>query len=213
MPGPATPAERPPTIVEHALRYDRAPAVVLLVLLPAGLLDVDRRDGTRHVRTHDRRQCLDDDRELGCTAPLAALGDVDRHDDGHDAPVRLTSGAPVRRHRATIRTGNGWAPDLRAHSGLSHRLDGVQPRGNRASAWTCGAPACVTDDGGHQFQGWCDVAASRGRVSADADEARLSADVPVPAGISDEPMAQLDGLVRSSWASSTAPIAWAAAGR
>ena len=34
MPGPDTPAERPPTIVEHALRYDRASAVVLLVLLP-----------------------------------------------------------------------------------------------------------------------------------------------------------------------------------
>ena len=34
MPGPASPAERPPTIVEHALRHDRAPAVVLLVLLP-----------------------------------------------------------------------------------------------------------------------------------------------------------------------------------
>ena len=33
MPVPA-PAERPPTIVESALRYDRAPAVVLLVLLP-----------------------------------------------------------------------------------------------------------------------------------------------------------------------------------
>jgi len=34
MPGPATPAERPPTIVESALQSDRAPAVVLLVLLP-----------------------------------------------------------------------------------------------------------------------------------------------------------------------------------
>jgi predicted metal-binding membrane protein len=34
MPGPATPAQRPPTIVERALRFDRASAVVLLVLLP-----------------------------------------------------------------------------------------------------------------------------------------------------------------------------------
>ena len=34
MPGSATPAERPPTIVEAALQYDHAPAVVLLVLLP-----------------------------------------------------------------------------------------------------------------------------------------------------------------------------------
>jgi predicted metal-binding membrane protein len=34
MLGPVSPAERPPTIVEHALRHDRAPAVVLLVLLP-----------------------------------------------------------------------------------------------------------------------------------------------------------------------------------
>ena len=34
MPGPATPAERPPTILESALRSDRTPAVVLLVLLP-----------------------------------------------------------------------------------------------------------------------------------------------------------------------------------
>ena len=34
MPGPATPAERPPTIVESALQSDRAPAVLLLVLLP-----------------------------------------------------------------------------------------------------------------------------------------------------------------------------------
>ena len=56
-------------------------------------------------------------------------------------PIRLTSGAAVRRHRATIRSGNGRAPDLRAHSRLSRRLDRVQPRGNRASAWTCGAPA------------------------------------------------------------------------
>jgi predicted metal-binding membrane protein len=34
MLGPASPAERPPTIVEQALRYDRASGVVLLVLLP-----------------------------------------------------------------------------------------------------------------------------------------------------------------------------------
>jgi hypothetical protein len=30
----AVPDERPPTILESALRYDRTPAVVLLVLLP-----------------------------------------------------------------------------------------------------------------------------------------------------------------------------------
>ena len=35
MLGPGTPAERPPTILESALRYNRAPVVVLLVLLPA----------------------------------------------------------------------------------------------------------------------------------------------------------------------------------
>ena len=35
MPGPASSAEHPPTIVEHALRYDLASAVVLLVVLPA----------------------------------------------------------------------------------------------------------------------------------------------------------------------------------
>jgi predicted metal-binding membrane protein len=34
MVGPASPAERPPTIVEHALRHDRVPALVLLVLVP-----------------------------------------------------------------------------------------------------------------------------------------------------------------------------------
>src|SRR5918994_3430053 len=34
MPGPAAPAERPPTIVETALQGDRVPAAVLLVLLP-----------------------------------------------------------------------------------------------------------------------------------------------------------------------------------
>src|SRR5688572_27246374 len=34
MPEPATRAERPPTIVEAALQFERAPAVVLLVLLP-----------------------------------------------------------------------------------------------------------------------------------------------------------------------------------
>ena len=34
MPAPASPEERPPTIVEHALRHDRTPALVLLVLLP-----------------------------------------------------------------------------------------------------------------------------------------------------------------------------------
>jgi predicted metal-binding membrane protein len=35
MLAPDAPAERPPTLLESALRYDRAPAVVLLVLLPA----------------------------------------------------------------------------------------------------------------------------------------------------------------------------------
>ena len=35
MTGPGTPAGRPPTIVEHALQYDRASAVVLLILLPS----------------------------------------------------------------------------------------------------------------------------------------------------------------------------------
>ena len=34
MPGPALPEERPPTIVEQTLRHDRAAALVLLVLLP-----------------------------------------------------------------------------------------------------------------------------------------------------------------------------------
>ena len=34
MPAPASPEERPPTIVEHALRHGRTPALVLLVLLP-----------------------------------------------------------------------------------------------------------------------------------------------------------------------------------
>ena len=34
MLGSDTPTERPPTTVENALRYDRAPALVLLVLLP-----------------------------------------------------------------------------------------------------------------------------------------------------------------------------------
>ncbi|AMY12501.1 putative metal-binding integral membrane protein [Luteitalea pratensis] len=34
MPGPATPAERPSTILDRALRYDRAPDVVVLVLVP-----------------------------------------------------------------------------------------------------------------------------------------------------------------------------------
>ena len=36
MLGPASPLERPPTIVEHALRYDRTAAAVLLILLPLG---------------------------------------------------------------------------------------------------------------------------------------------------------------------------------
>ena len=106
-----------------------------------GLLDLDRRDGTRHVRAHDRRQCLDDDHELGCTAPVAALGHVDGDDDRHDAAVRLTSGTAVRRRRAAIRTRNRRAPGLRDRSGLSRRLDRVQPCGHGASAWTCGAPA------------------------------------------------------------------------
>jgi predicted metal-binding membrane protein len=34
MADPATPGERPPTILESALRYDRTPVVVLLLLLP-----------------------------------------------------------------------------------------------------------------------------------------------------------------------------------
>jgi predicted metal-binding membrane protein len=34
MPGPESPEERPLTVVEHALRYDRTAAVVLVVLLP-----------------------------------------------------------------------------------------------------------------------------------------------------------------------------------
>jgi predicted metal-binding membrane protein len=36
MLGSASPLERPPTIVEHALRYDRTAAAVLLILLPLG---------------------------------------------------------------------------------------------------------------------------------------------------------------------------------
>lgn len=35
MLAPEAPAERPPSILESALRYDRAPTVVLLILLPA----------------------------------------------------------------------------------------------------------------------------------------------------------------------------------
>ena len=36
MLGPVSPVERPLTIVEHALRYDRTAAAVLLILLPVG---------------------------------------------------------------------------------------------------------------------------------------------------------------------------------
>jgi predicted metal-binding membrane protein len=35
MPGSSSPAERPPTIIEHALQHDRVSAVVLLMVLPA----------------------------------------------------------------------------------------------------------------------------------------------------------------------------------
>ena len=41
---------------------------------------------------------------MGCTASAAAVGDVGGHDGGHDAAVRLTHAAAVRRRRATIRS-------------------------------------------------------------------------------------------------------------
>ena len=48
---------------------------------------MDRRHGARHVRSDDRCERVDDDNGLGRAAPAAAVGDVVRDDDRHDAAV------------------------------------------------------------------------------------------------------------------------------
>ena len=94
---------RPATILESASRgADRVPLLVLLVLLPLvswSWIVVMARD---MYRSDDGRQRLDDDCDMGCSPSAAALGDVDGHDGWHDAAVRLTDVAAVRRRRATI---------------------------------------------------------------------------------------------------------------
>ena len=54
--------EDPPTRPSSSvLGSDRAPLIVLLILVPARVLVVDCRHGARHVRPDDRRQRMDDD--------------------------------------------------------------------------------------------------------------------------------------------------------
>ena len=98
----------------------------------AGLLAVDRRAGARHARIDDRRQCLDDDAGLGWSTPGAALGDVGRHDAGHDAAICVTDAADLRSHRATFRSrsARGVASDLRHGRRLSGGLVHFQRRRN-----------------------------------------------------------------------------------
>src|SRR4029453_14844163 len=100
----------------------------------ADLLDMDRRDGARYVRTDDRGRCVDDDRALGCTAPAVAVGNWGRHYDGNDAPICLTAVAAIRPRRATNDTGNGRAPPLCARGWLFYGLGGVQCLRKRAPA-------------------------------------------------------------------------------
>ena len=168
----------------------RATAVVLLVLLPVVCwtwIAVMARD---MYRTDDRRQRLDDDGELGWTAPVAALGDVDRHDDGHDAAVRLTPGPGVQRQRGDQSAQGTTGRQIYAlDGGLSFIVwTRVQPRGQ--PRFSAGWAACSHRRWRHQFTGWRDFAARGGPVSADADGIALYTDVPVPAGIPGEPMAR-----------------------
>ncbi len=142
-----------PQSSNRALRYDRTPAVVLLVLVPLVSwiwIVVMARDMYGPMTG---RQCVDDDRAMGCTASAAALGNVGGHDDRNDAPVCLTDVAAVRLRRATIRTRIGSAPAVCARGWLSHGLGRVQSGSNRASAIACGVPACFADDGNHQSRG------------------------------------------------------------
>src|SRR5439155_7782422 len=80
--------------------------------------------------------------------------------------------------------------DLCARRRLSHGLDRVQPRGNRASAPAGGAPAGFVDDASHQSRSGWHAAPHRRCVSVNADQVRVSADVRVSPWISDEPLAQ-----------------------
>ena len=148
---PEAPSERPPTILESALQCDRAPAVVLLVLLPAVSwmwIIVMARDmyGPMTGASAWMMTLNWDMRHLlllwamwavmmtGMMLPSAS-------------PLVLLYGAGARRSAE----GTAAASDLRARRGLSRRLDPVQSWGNRASACARVAPACLTDDGGHQF--------------------------------------------------------------
>ena len=212
MPSASTPAERPPTLLESALRREPMSAVVLLVMRPRVLLDLDRCDGARHVRADDGRECLDDDVALGCPASAAAVGDVDRHDDRHDAAVRVTADPAVWRRRPPLGTTNRDPSDLRTRRRVPPRLGRVQSWRDRASARTGIAAARLADDGAGEFPGQCDPAARRRRVSVDAAEACMSASVPVAHWLPDGAMAQWIRPVRFAWVSSTGPSVSAVAG-
>ena len=190
MPGPASPAERPPTIVEAALRHDRAPAVVLLVLLPVVCwmwIVVMARDMYGPM-TGASAWMMTANWDVPHLLLLWAMWTVMMTGMmlPSASPLVLLYGAIARRSaqgtagRQIYALAAGylivWAVFSLGATALQRGLAAlllVSPMMEVTSS-RVGAT----------------LAAHRGRVSADADQARLPADVPVPAGIPDEPMAQ-----------------------
>ena len=105
---------RPATILESALRYDRVPLLVLLVLLPlvSWIWIVVMARDMYGPMTGASAWMMTATWDVAASA--AALGDVGGDDGWHDAAVRLADAAAVRRRRATIRDGNRPARQIYA---------------------------------------------------------------------------------------------------
>ena len=215
MAGAAASDQRPLTVLESALRGDRAPAVVLLIVLPLVSwmwIVVMARDmyGPMTGASAWMMTAVWDVRHLALLWAMWAVMMVGMMLPSA-SPMLLLYGGVARRFRN--RSIRSVASDLRVRGRLPGGVGLVQPRSNRAPASSGNASVRLADDGGHQSGRRRRAAADRRGVSADADQAGLPADVPVAPGISDEPVAQPGWLARSVWVSSTALFAWAAAGR
>ena len=125
------------------------------------------------------------------------------------SPMLLLYGVVARRSAAS----NGSAPYLRARGRVSDGLDRIQSRGNRPSARACCSLARLADDGDHEARSRCHAAVPRGPLPVDAVQARVPAEVPVTPWIPGEPLAHRILWCVHVWASSTVRIAWAVVGR
>ena len=140
MPGPATRAERPPTIVESALQSDRAPAVVLLVLLPLICwmwIVVMARDMYGPM-TGASAWMMTANWDVPHLLLLWAMWTVMMTGMmlPSASPLILLYGAIARRSAQ----GTAGRQIYALTAGYLIVWTRVQPWGNRASAWTCGAP-------------------------------------------------------------------------